>query len=160
MDESVVEGGEDTGNAENELACFMRKLVSLMVTNLENIRLSEHTVTGKGAEGDVLLGSGSLLGSHCDCVDGVVVDGIWKRGDLTQRQIEKQEKVGVCPRDCRSVIGRQIHAGKRAADSASVIGVAVGPKGGQLVSSARIFKFSSSSHQLGLPIAIVLARIS
>lgn len=40
-----------------------------------------HTVTGQGAEGDVLLGGGgSLLGrGHCDGGVGVGVDGIWKR---------------------------------------------------------------------------------
>lgn len=43
MDERVVERGEDTGNAEDQL-----------------------TLTGIGAEGDVLLGgTGGLLGRHC-----------------------------------------------------------------------------------------------
>lgn len=79
VNEGVVEGGEDAGNAENELACSMRTLVRNHDRNVEK-QLVRHTVTGQGAEGDVLLGSGSLLGgSHCDCGDGVVVDGIWRR---------------------------------------------------------------------------------
>jgi hypothetical protein len=68
VNEGIVEGGEDAGNAENELACSMRTLVSLMITKKRKKKSVQHTITGEGAEGDVLLGSGSLLrGSHCDC---------------------------------------------------------------------------------------------
>lgn len=97
MNESVVEGGEDAGNAENKLACSMRTLVRLMIATLEKRKVG-HTVTGQGAEGDVLLGSGSLLGgSHCDCGDGVVVDGIWRRRKARGGWEFKIEKSGCVP---------------------------------------------------------------
>lgn len=97
VNEGVVEGGEDASNAENELACSMRTLVRLMIAIFKE-QIVRRTVTGQGAEGDVLLGSGSLLGgSHCDCGDGVVVDGIWRRRKVRGGWELKIEKVGVCP---------------------------------------------------------------
>lgn len=85
MNEGIVEGGEDAGNAENELACSMSTLVSLMITKKKicvkkKLKFVQHTITGEGAEGDVLLSGGSLLGrGHCDCGVWGLVDGIWKR---------------------------------------------------------------------------------
>lgn len=59
----------------------------------------QHTITGEGAEGDVLLGgSGSLsLGGHCD--------GCWmwmeyrKEEKVRSRSHLDERKVGVCPRE-------------------------------------------------------------
>lgn len=73
VDEGIVEGGEDTGNAENELA-----------------------ISGQRAESDVLLsGSGLLLGGHC-CRAGLWY-GIWKReGRKTDPSIDLDRENGWC----------------------------------------------------------------
>jgi hypothetical protein len=64
VDEGIVERGEDTGNAENELAC-----TRLLVSSMRRIRItSKHTISGQRTERDVLLGgSGGLLGRHFGC---------------------------------------------------------------------------------------------
>jgi len=60
VDEGVVEGGEDTGNAENELAWYT-------LTFCPHLHLKwtrKHTISGQRAERDVLLRGGGLLGRH------------------------------------------------------------------------------------------------
>jgi hypothetical protein len=96
VDKGIVEGGEDTGNAEDELACSMivsksssilhffcpsslfcwsinfeagaisRKTIKIIPTQifLVNGLSVLHTIAGRGAQGDVLLRSGDLLGRH------------------------------------------------------------------------------------------------
>jgi hypothetical protein len=58
----------------------------------------QRTITSEGAEGDVLLsGGGSLLGSHCECVDGGCRG--WNMEEKKEKFAKlKIEKVGVCPR--------------------------------------------------------------
>jgi hypothetical protein len=93
VNEGIVEGGEDAGNTENELACS-----SLVLFPTPNFRNFQHTVTGEGAEGDVLLsGGGSLLaGGHCD--GWWLVDGIRnKEKKIKIRSHLEREKVDVCP---------------------------------------------------------------
>lgn len=61
MDEGIVEGGEDTGDTEDELACA--ETVSLFRCLFDSTWA--HTIADGGAQGDVLLGStGDLLGGH------------------------------------------------------------------------------------------------
>lgn len=60
----------------------------------------QRTITGEGAEGDVLLsGGGSLLGSHCEYVDGGLS---WMEygGEEKSKsgRDQRSKKVGVCPR--------------------------------------------------------------
>ena len=65
VNEGIVEGVEYAGNAENELACSIHLVRPMIPTKIAGF--VKHTVTGEGAEGDILLGGGgSLLGSHCD----------------------------------------------------------------------------------------------
>ena len=67
MDEGIVEGGKDTSNAENELAC--KEIMSILGTigTLIYCR-GRRTITGQRSEGDILLGStgSSSLGRHGD----------------------------------------------------------------------------------------------
>lgn len=81
VDEGVVEGGEDTSNAEDELTCSGGyKLEKNLALAGSAIVAGSLTLAGLGAEGDVLLGgTGGLLGGHVDDVLSVgllvVVDG-------------------------------------------------------------------------------------
>lgn len=94
VDEGVVERGEDTGNTEHQLAwregiasvqwlIFRNRVKSLeffaelrqCCDDWGNFLLL--TLTDVGAEGDVLLGSGGLLGrGHLDC--GLLMSWEWK----------------------------------------------------------------------------------
>lgn len=61
----------------------------------------KHTITGEGAEGDVLLsGSGGLgLGGHCDCCWWLVWMEYRKEGKVgSDPTWMLKKKVGVCPR--------------------------------------------------------------
>lgn len=70
VDEGVVERREDTGNAEDELACngLGQRSVLLRVRGLEERGAAILTLTDLRSEGDVLLrGAGGLLGRHFVC---------------------------------------------------------------------------------------------
>lgn len=69
MDEGVVERGEDTSNAEDELTCAnggVSSVPSLTASRYQlNLKGIARTLTGLGAQGDVLLGGADgLLGRH------------------------------------------------------------------------------------------------
>ena len=97
MNEGIVERGEDTGNAEDELAYKHTMLVPAQTQRFrENFQIL--TITGQRAESDVLLGgSGSFLGRHF-----VVLwwNGIWEGEEKTKRACKRskiQKNDGVCP---------------------------------------------------------------
>lgn len=66
VDEGIVEGGEDTGDTEDQLACAEKPLVSSCSRLFSRSESTwAHTIADGGAQGDVLLGStGDLLGGH------------------------------------------------------------------------------------------------
>jgi hypothetical protein len=82
VDEGIVERGEDTGNAENELACNTKD-VSQKIWYTADMFLCDRTITGQRAEGDVLLGGGGGflgLGRHVGWSwTGIVVG--WNMGE-------------------------------------------------------------------------------
>ena len=86
VDEGVVEGGEDTGNAKDELACW--DVVSANASWCDSCVavLAVLTLADLGTEGDVLLGSadGGFLGGHGD--------GIWTTGVVFSRSLESSAK--------------------------------------------------------------------
>lgn len=86
MDEGVVEGGEDTGNAKDELACW--DMVSANGSWCDSCVaiLAVLTLADLGTEGDVLLRSadGGFLGGHGD--------GIWTTGVVFSRSLESSTK--------------------------------------------------------------------
>jgi hypothetical protein len=61
VNEGIVEGGEDAGNAENELACSMRTLVSLMITKKRK-SLSNIPSPARGPRETFSLAAGAFLG--------------------------------------------------------------------------------------------------
>ena len=94
MNEGVVEGGEDAGNTENELA-WMRLSEHWSYPRIFEF-LVQLTITGEGAEGDVLLGGGSLLlGGHCDCC---WMELAWMEYRKKKMKKSTKKKVDVCPR--------------------------------------------------------------
>jgi hypothetical protein len=86
VDEGVVEGGEDTGNAKDELACW--DMVSASASSCDSCVaiLAVLTLADLGTEGDVLLRSadGGFLGGHGD--------GIWTTGVVFSRSLESSTK--------------------------------------------------------------------
>lgn len=69
MDEGVIEGSENTGDTENELAYSIPMLIDRRQQITEQ---AVHTISGQRTERDVLLSrGGSLLGRHCDGVVGM-----------------------------------------------------------------------------------------
>jgi hypothetical protein len=74
------------------------RLTILEIDPIAQKRWFQHTITSEGAEGDVLLsGGGSLLGSHCECVDGGCRG--WNMEEKKEKFTKlKIKKVGVCPR--------------------------------------------------------------
>lgn len=73
MNEGVVEGGEDAGNAENELACSMRTLVRLMIAMLRN-GLSDVPSPARGPRETFSLAAGAFLGG---AIATVVMELSW-----------------------------------------------------------------------------------
>jgi sulfopyruvate decarboxylase TPP-binding subunit len=62
VNEGIVEGGEDAGNAENELACSMRTLVSLISRRKEKKNLSNIPSPARGPRETFSLAAGAFLG--------------------------------------------------------------------------------------------------
>lgn len=71
-------------------------LVSFVQISQYRVPGERRTVTGKGAEGDVLLGLGGSLGRHCgwDCRGWNMEKGKEKSGGF---EVRLCKKVGVCP---------------------------------------------------------------
>lgn len=62
MNEGIVEGSENTGDTEDELA-----YENVSIVNQTQVKRPKRTISGQRAERDVLLGCAAdvLLGSHC-----------------------------------------------------------------------------------------------
>lgn len=75
MNEGIVEAGEDAGNTENELACSMRKS-GQPHANFAMIIFSNIPSPARGPRETFSLALGAVLGA---IVDGIVVDGIWRK---------------------------------------------------------------------------------
>lgn len=90
VDEGVVEGGEDTGNAKDELACWdVVSANGFWCGSSARQRVAIRailTLADLGTEGDVLLRSadGGFLGGHGD--------GIWTTGVVFSRSLESSAK--------------------------------------------------------------------
>lgn len=95
VDEGVVEGGEDTGNAEDELACAKQKSVTLPF-RLQNVEFGvAHTIADGGAQGDVLLGStDDLLGGHFEFGDFGLLSQLAVENEVHQNGFPRCRRFG------------------------------------------------------------------
>lgn len=116
MDEGVVEGGEDTGNTENEFTWKYggnsSVIFSLTSSSMLDGECGLHTLTSLGAEGDVLLRRArSLLGSHFELrlTGSLTVNALWTKNQVkSEKGCAKRRSLAVTKNACGPVSARPL----------------------------------------------------